>query len=71
MNRLPLRFPLTALSVLGIVAMAIILPTAFGASAPAPAPVRKALARSAKPLAWLTTAPTTRPERFSISTCPW
>jgi hypothetical protein len=32
---------------------------------------RKAFARSAKPSAWLTTAPTTRPVRFSISTCPW
>ncbi len=47
MHRLPLRFPLTALSVLGVIAMAIILPTAFGASAPAPPPVRKELARSA------------------------
>jgi quercetin dioxygenase-like cupin family protein len=46
-NRLPLRFPLSALTVLGVIAMAIILPTAFGASAPAPAPVRKALAQSA------------------------
>jgi quercetin dioxygenase-like cupin family protein len=45
-NRLPLRFPLSALAVLGLVAMAIILPTAFGASAPAPAPVRKALAQT-------------------------
>ena len=46
MNRLVLRLPLTALAVLGVVAMAIILPTAFGASAPAPAPVRKALAQT-------------------------
>jgi quercetin dioxygenase-like cupin family protein len=45
-NRLPLRFPLTALAVVAIVAMAIILPTAFGASAPPPAPVRKAFAQS-------------------------
>jgi quercetin dioxygenase-like cupin family protein len=45
-NRLPLRFPLTALGVISLVAMAIILPTAFGASAPAPAPVRKALAQT-------------------------
>jgi len=36
-NRLPLRFPLSALAVIALVAMAIILPTAFGASAPAPA----------------------------------
>ena len=46
MNRLPLRFPLSALAVLAVLAMAIILPTAFGASAPAPAPVRKALAQT-------------------------
>jgi quercetin dioxygenase-like cupin family protein len=45
-HRLPLRFPLSALAVLALVAMAIILPTAFGASAPAPAPVRKALAQT-------------------------
>jgi quercetin dioxygenase-like cupin family protein len=45
-NRLPLRFPLSALGVIALVAMAIILPTAFGASAPAPAPVRKALAQT-------------------------
>jgi quercetin dioxygenase-like cupin family protein len=45
-NRLPLRFPLSALAVLALLAMAIILPTAFGASAPAPAPVRKALAQT-------------------------
>jgi quercetin dioxygenase-like cupin family protein len=45
-NRLDLRFPLTALAVLGVIAMAIILPTAFGASTPAPAPVRKALAQT-------------------------
>ena len=46
MNRLPLRFPLSALGAIALVAMAIILPTAFGASAPAPAPVRKALAQT-------------------------
>ena len=46
MHRLPLRFPLSALAVIALVAMAIILPTAFGASAPAPAPVRKALAQT-------------------------
>ncbi|HEY2479554.1 MAG TPA: hypothetical protein VGI17_12600 [Solirubrobacterales bacterium] len=46
MRRLALRLPLTALAVVAIVAMAIILPTAFGASAPAPAPVRKALAQT-------------------------
>jgi quercetin dioxygenase-like cupin family protein len=40
------RFPLTALAVVGVIAMAIILPTAFGASAPTPAPVRKALAET-------------------------
>jgi hypothetical protein len=45
-NRLPLRFPLSALAVLAVAAMAIILPTAFGASAPTPAPVRKALAQT-------------------------
>jgi quercetin dioxygenase-like cupin family protein len=45
-NRLSLRFPLSALAVLGVVAMAIILPTAFGASSPVPAPVRKALAQT-------------------------
>jgi hypothetical protein len=45
-HRLPLRFPLSALAVLAVIAMAIILPTAFGASAPAPAPVRKALAQT-------------------------
>jgi quercetin dioxygenase-like cupin family protein len=45
-NRLPLRFPLSALAVLAVVVMAIVLPTAFGASAPAPAPVRKALAQT-------------------------
>jgi quercetin dioxygenase-like cupin family protein len=43
-NRLPLRFPLSALAVIGLVAMVIILPTAFGASAPAP--VRKAMAQT-------------------------
>ncbi len=31
---------------------------------------RRVLARSAKPAAWLTTAPTARPERFSIRTWP-
>ncbi|HXF30423.1 MAG TPA: hypothetical protein VN522_02795 [Solirubrobacterales bacterium] len=46
MQRLALRLPLTAITVLGIVAMAIILPTAFGASAPAPTPVREALAQT-------------------------
>jgi hypothetical protein len=45
-HRLPLRFPLSALAVLAVVAMAIVLPTAFGASAPPPAPVRKALAQT-------------------------
>jgi quercetin dioxygenase-like cupin family protein len=45
-SRLPLRFPLGALSVLGIVAMAIVLPTAFGAPSTTPAPVRKALAQT-------------------------
>jgi hypothetical protein len=45
-SRPSLRFPLTALAVLGVIAMAIILPTAFGASSPAPAPVRKALAQT-------------------------
>jgi len=46
MKRLPLRFPLSALALLAVAAMAIILPTAFGASGAAPAPVRKALART-------------------------
>ncbi|HTR75139.1 MAG TPA: hypothetical protein VMH33_07750 [Solirubrobacterales bacterium] len=46
MSRLPLRFPLGALAVLGMIAMAIVLPTAFGAAAPEPAPVRKALAQT-------------------------
>ena len=46
MNRLALRLPLSALAVLGVVAMAIILPTAFGAPTPAPTPVRKALAQT-------------------------
>lgn len=46
MNRLPLRFPLTALGVVAVVAMAIVLPTAFGASAHAPAPVRKDFAQT-------------------------
>jgi quercetin dioxygenase-like cupin family protein len=45
-NRLALRLPLTAVGVVAVIAMAIILPTAFGASAPAPAPVRKALAQT-------------------------
>jgi quercetin dioxygenase-like cupin family protein len=45
-NRLSLRFPLSALAVLGVVATAIILPTAFGASSPAPVPARKALAQT-------------------------
>jgi len=45
-NRLDLRFPLSALAVLGVIAMAIVLPTAFGASTPTPAPVRKALAQT-------------------------
>ena len=46
MNRLSLRFPLSALGVVVVIAMAIILPTAFGASAPAPTPVREALAQT-------------------------
>ena len=46
MNRLPLRFPLSALAIVAVVAMAIILPTAFGASAPAPAPSRLAMAQT-------------------------
>jgi quercetin dioxygenase-like cupin family protein len=45
-SRLSLRFPLTALGVLGMIAMAIVLPTAFGASTPAPAPVRLAMAQT-------------------------
>jgi hypothetical protein len=45
-NRLTLRLPLTALCVVAVVAMAIILPTAFGASAPAPAPARQAMAQT-------------------------
>jgi len=45
-NRLPLRFPLTALAIVAVLAMAIVLPTAFGASAPAPAPVRKGFAQT-------------------------
>jgi quercetin dioxygenase-like cupin family protein len=45
-NRLSLRLPLSALAVVAVIAMAIVLPTAFGASAPPPAPVRKALAQS-------------------------
>lgn len=46
MHRLPIRFPLSALAVVAVVAMAIILPTAFGASAPVPAPTRVAMAQS-------------------------
>ena len=46
MSRLALRIPLSAFAVVAVVAMAIILPTAFGASAPPPAPVRKALAQT-------------------------
>ena len=46
MHRLRLRFPLTALGVVALVAMAIILPTAFGASAPIPAPTRVAMAQT-------------------------
>jgi quercetin dioxygenase-like cupin family protein len=45
-SRPALRFPVTAFGVAAVVAMAIILPTAFGASAPAPAPARKALAQT-------------------------
>jgi quercetin dioxygenase-like cupin family protein len=45
-NRLTLRLPLSALAVVAVVAMAIILPTAFGASAPAPAPSRVAMAQT-------------------------
>jgi quercetin dioxygenase-like cupin family protein len=45
-NRLSLRFPLSALGVVVVIAMAIILPTAFGASAPAPTAVREALAQT-------------------------
>jgi len=45
-HRLRLRFPLTALGVVALVAMAIILPTAFGASAPIPAPTRVAMAQT-------------------------
>jgi quercetin dioxygenase-like cupin family protein len=45
-SRLPIRFPLSALALAAVAAMAIILPTAFGASAPVPAPVRKALAQT-------------------------
>lgn len=46
MHRPTLRFPLTAVAVVAVVAMAIILPTAFGASAPTPTPVRKAFAET-------------------------
>jgi quercetin dioxygenase-like cupin family protein len=45
-SRLPLRFPLTALAVVAVLAMAIVLPTAFGASAPTPPPVRKGFAQT-------------------------
>jgi mannose-6-phosphate isomerase-like protein (cupin superfamily) len=45
-NRAALRIPFSAVAVIGVIAMAIILPTAFGASAPAPAPVRQALAQT-------------------------
>jgi quercetin dioxygenase-like cupin family protein len=45
-HRPTFRLPLTAVGVIAVVAMAIILPTAFGASAPAPAPVREALAQT-------------------------
>jgi quercetin dioxygenase-like cupin family protein len=45
-NRLLLRLPLSALAVVAVVAMAIILPTAFGASAPVPAPSRQAMAQT-------------------------
>jgi quercetin dioxygenase-like cupin family protein len=45
-NRLSLRFPLSALGIVVVIAMAIILPTAFGASAPAPTAVREALAQT-------------------------
>jgi quercetin dioxygenase-like cupin family protein len=45
-HRLRLRFPLTGLAVVGLIAMAVVLPTAFGASAPGPAPVRQAMAQS-------------------------
>jgi quercetin dioxygenase-like cupin family protein len=45
-NRPTLRIPLSAVAVIGVVAMAIILPTAFGASAPTPPPVREALAQT-------------------------
>jgi quercetin dioxygenase-like cupin family protein len=41
-----MRLPLTALGVIAVVALAIILPTAFGASAPAPAPSRVAMAQT-------------------------
>lgn len=46
MNRLPLRFPLTALAVVAVLVMAIVLPTAFGASAPAPTAARKDFAQT-------------------------
>lgn len=46
MKRPTLRLPLTALAVVALVAMAIVLPTAFGASAPTPAPSRVAMAQT-------------------------
>ncbi len=46
MNRPALRLPLSAIAVLGLVATAIILPTAFGAQAPTAAPARQALAQT-------------------------
>ena len=46
MHRLPLRFPLSALAIVAVAAMAIILPTAFGASAPTPVPARVAMAQT-------------------------
>jgi quercetin dioxygenase-like cupin family protein len=45
-NRPALRLPLSALAVLGVVAMAIILPTAFGAAPTVPAPSRQAMAQT-------------------------
>ncbi len=46
MNRLRFRFPLSAIAIVAVIAMAIVLPTAFGASTPAPAPVRKDFAQT-------------------------
>ena len=46
MSRPSLRFPLGAVAILGAIAMAIILPTAFGAPSSPPVPVRKALAQT-------------------------